>query len=53
MGSHARKSLPVYDVKNQKRMMVDFISLIFTLWASLSATTQQGGRAGGFHLLRY
>ena len=33
--------------------MVDFISLIFTLWASLSATTQQGGRAGGFHLLRY
>jgi len=34
-------------------MMVDFISLIFTLWASLSATTQQGGRAGGFHLLRY
>jgi hypothetical protein len=30
-----------------------FISLLFTLWASLSATTQQGGRAGGFHLLRY
>ena len=26
-----------------------FISLLFTLWASLSATTQQGGRAGGFH----
>jgi hypothetical protein len=51
-----------------------FISLLFTLWASLSAsdfalrattgqddptgrasrkTTQQVGRAGGFHLLRY
>jgi hypothetical protein len=30
-----------------------FISLLFTLWASLSATTQHGGRAGGFHLLRY
>jgi hypothetical protein len=30
-----------------------FISLLSTLWASLSATTQQGGRAGGFHLLRY
>jgi hypothetical protein len=29
------------------------ISLLFTLWASLSATPQQGGRAGGFHLLRY
>jgi hypothetical protein len=30
-----------------------FISLLFTLWASLSAMTQQGGRVGGFHLLRY
>jgi hypothetical protein len=35
-----------------------FISLLFTLWASLfelrrDKTTQQGGRAGGFHLLRY
>jgi hypothetical protein len=36
-----------------KRIIVDFISLIFTLWSSLSATPQQGGRAGGFHLLRY
>ncbi len=30
----------------------DFISLIFILWASLSATNQQVGRAGGFHMLR-
>jgi hypothetical protein len=30
-----------------------FITLIFTLWASLSATPQQAGRAGNFHLLRY
>jgi hypothetical protein len=30
-----------------------FIALIFTLWASLSATPQQVGRAGGFHLLCY
>jgi hypothetical protein len=30
-----------------------FNSLIFTLWASLSATPQQDGQAGGFHLLRY
>jgi hypothetical protein len=29
------------------------IALIFTLWSSLSATPQQVGRAGGFHLLRY
>jgi hypothetical protein len=28
-----------------KRIIVDFISLIFTLWSSLSATPQHGGRA--------
>ena len=33
--------------------MIEAISIIFTLWASLSATTQQVGRAGGFHMLRY
>ena len=30
---------------------VDF-ALLFTLWASLSATTQQVGNAGGFQILR-
>ncbi len=30
-----------------------FIALIFTRWSSLSASTQQDGRGGGFHLLRY
>jgi hypothetical protein len=30
-----------------------YFSSIFTLLTSLSATTQQGGQAGGFHLLRY
>jgi hypothetical protein len=29
-----------------------FIALIFTRWSSLSASTQQDARGGGFHLLR-
>jgi hypothetical protein len=29
---------------------VDF-AMLFTLWASLSATTQQVGKAGGLHIL--
>jgi hypothetical protein len=30
-----------------------FIALIFTRWSSLTASPQQDGRAGGFHLLSY
>jgi len=30
---------------------VDF-AMLFTLWASLSATTQQVGKAGGLQILR-
>jgi hypothetical protein len=44
----AKKNFPVCK-KDDNR----FSALIFTLWASLSATPQQVGRAGGFHLLCY
>ena len=30
---------------------VDFV-MLFPLWASLSATTQHGGKAGGLQILR-
>jgi hypothetical protein len=39
--------------RSDKMDKIHFISSLFTLWASLSATTQQGGRAGDFHLQRY
>jgi hypothetical protein len=28
------------------------IAMLFTRWSSLSATPQQGGKAGGFQILR-